>query len=254
MGKGINRFLLFSWIVMLSGCCSLHKEASFGPPYKNLITPDTQLNVNRTALLVIDAQNDFGSPGGAHPMPDLKVVMPRVVEAIDMFRSAGKPIIHVVRLYKANGTNADMCRRWQIQHDHLRVVVPDTWGSQLVPATNPTGAKLDAQTLMNRGIQQLTKSEFVCYKPRFNGFYDTSLNKFLGSMDIDSVVVVGITFPNCVRATQLGATDHNYRVALVPSACTQVYPDGLKSMQGEGVQLMTLHDLSRFLDLGTSPN
>ena len=146
-------------------------------PYENLITPDTKLNPGGTALLVIDTQNDFGSPKGAHPMPDLNTVMPRITEIIKMFRKADKPIVHVVRLYKADGTNADMCRRWQIQHEGLRVVVPDTWGSQLVPETNPTGAKLDAQALMHGNIQALTENEVVCYKSRFNGFHDTFLNQ-----------------------------------------------------------------------------
>ncbi len=250
MKRKLCMVLNFLLIGLLSGCCYTNKTTMPGPPYENLITPDTKLNPERTALLVIDTQNDFGSPKGAHPMPDLGAVMPGVTEIIKMFRKADKPIVHVVRLYKANGTNADMCRRWQIQHEGLRVVVPDTWGSQLVPETNPTGARLDAQALMNRNIQKLSENESVCYKPRFNGFYDTSLNEFLESKNVNSVVIIGITFPNCVRATQLGATDHNYRVGLVPSACTQVYGEGLKAMQGEGVQLMSVDDLRRFLEPG----
>jgi nicotinamidase-related amidase len=115
--------------------------------------------------------------------------------------------------------------------------------------TNPTGAKLDAQALMHGNIQALTENEVVCYKSRFNGFHDTFLNQFLESKNVDSVVILGITFPNCVRATQLGAIDHDHRVGLVPSGCTQVFPEGLKTMQGEGVQLMSLDDLRRFLTL-----
>lgn len=57
---------------------------------------------------------------------------------------------------------------------------------------------------------------------------------------------------NRVRATQLGAKDHDYRLGLVPSACTQVYPGGLKAEHGEGVQLMTIEALEKFLHSGNA--
>jgi len=184
-------------------------------------------------------------------MPDLDVVMPKIRDVVEKFRRAGKPIVHVVRLYQPDGSDADRCVRWAIRHKGLRLVVPNTWGSQLLPETNPTGARLDARALMDGQIQKLTGKEFVCYKPRFNGFHNTSLHQFLQTQNINSVVFVGITFPNCVRATQLGATDRDYRVALVPAACTQVYQGGLEAMQGEGVQLLTSAGLDRLLDDGT---
>jgi len=61
------------------------------------------------------------------------------------------------------------------------------------------------------------------------------------------VVIAGVTFPNCVLAAQLGATDRDYRVGLVPSACTQVEDTGLVAMQNKGVHLMTVEDLQEFL-------
>jgi nicotinamidase-related amidase len=213
------------------------------PPYQNLVTPYTQLNPDRCALLIIDTQNDFGDPKGAHPMPDLDQVMPNLVKAIEVFREAESLIIHVVRLYKEDGSNVDLCRRRHFEQGELRMVVPGTWGSELVATTNPTGAKLDPDALFAGEFQELTPTELVMHKPRFSAFHDTPLKAFLDSKGIDSVVIVGITFPNCVRATQFGATDNGYRVGLIPSACTGVYDEGLKAMQAVGVQLITLDDL-----------
>ncbi len=229
-------------MLLLTGC-----RAGTLPSGRNVVTPFTRLSYQNSALLVIDTQNDFGSPGGSHTMPDFKSVIPNVERAIRIFRAAGRPVIHVVRLYPADGSNSDLCLRWQIANQGLRVVVPGTWGSELVPCTNPNGARLDPKLLMSGRVQQISDREFVCYKPRFNGFFRTPLSRFLRSQGIGSVVIVGITFPNCVRATQLGATDHDFRVALVPEACTQVYPDGLRAMQGEGVQLISLGALKESL-------
>jgi len=221
------------------------------PPYQNLVTPLTQLNLDSCTLLVIDTQNDFGDPKGSYPVPDLERVMPNLVRAIELFREAGKLVIHVIRLYKEDGSNVDLCRRWHFQQGELRMVVPETWGSELVAGTNPTGRKLDPEILLAGGFQELRPNELAMYKPRFSAFHDTPLKALLDSKGIDSVIIVGITFPNCVRATQFGASDNGYRVGLIPSACTGVYDDGLKAMQAVGVQLMTLDELeSRF---GVSP-
>ena len=216
-------------------------------PYENLVTPYTKLNGDRCALLVIDTQNDWGDPHGSFPLPDLAGVVPDIVEAIEIFRAAGLPVVHVVRLHKEDASNIDLCRRWQFEQGDLRTVVPGTWGSQLVASTTPTGAELDAEALLAGQVQELTPTEFVVYKPRFSAFHATPLHDFLAVRGIDSVVIVGITFPNCVLAAQLSATDHDYRVGLVPSACTQVDDGGLRAMQNKGVQLMTLEELRQLL-------
>lgn len=216
-------------------------------PLENLVTPYTQLNARRCALLVIDVQNDWGDPQGASPMPGLDEVMPQVIEAIEIFRSAALPIVHVVRLYREDGSNVDLCRRWQVEQGNLRVGIPHTWGSQLVASTNPNGAELDADALLAGEIQELASLEFVMFKPRFSAFHSTPLEDFLAAGGIDSVVIVGLTFPNCILAAQLSATDRDYRVGLVPGACTQVNDDGLRGMQNKGVQLMTLDELRELL-------
>jgi nicotinamidase-related amidase len=216
-------------------------------PDENLVTPYTELNPSGCALLVIDVQNDFGDPHGAHPLPDMDSVIPNLVEVIKAFRRAELPAIYVVRLYKQDGSNVDLCRKWQFERGDLRVVVPGTWGSQLVEAINPSGAELDVERLLSGAFQELGPHEFVMYKPRFSAFHATPLKGFLDDLDIDSVVIAGLTFPNCILATQLGATDHDYRVGLVPSACTQVEDEGLKAMQNKGVQLMTVEDLRNLL-------
>ena len=155
--------------------------------------------------------------------------------------------MHVVRLYKEDGSNVDLCRKWQFEEGELRAVVPGTWGSQLVASTNPTGADLDAEYLLAGKVQEYTPIEFAIYKPRFGAFHDTCLHDFLTAKAVDSVVIVGLTFPNCVLAAQLGATDRDYRVSLVSEACTQVDDAGLAAMQNKGVQLMAVEDLWGFL-------
>jgi len=130
-------------------------------PFQNLSTPYTELHRESCALLVIDVQNDYGDPGGAYPIEGVELVIPEVVRVIEVFRIAKRPIVHVARLYNEDGSNVDMCRKWQFERGELRAVVPDTWGSQLVTPTNPTGADLDVIGLLSGKLQELTHNEVI---------------------------------------------------------------------------------------------
>ncbi len=213
----------------------------------NLKTPYTKLDPAGLALLVIDAQNDFAHPRGAFPLPGLDGVVPRLVRAIELFKAAGRPVIRVVRLYRPDGSNVDLCRRWQVEQGQLAWAAPHDWGSQLVEASNPAGTKLAVEDLLAGRVQTLAPGDYVIYKPRFSAFVNTDLHQFLGRMGVNSLVIVGLTFANCVRATQISATDLDYRVGLVPDACTDTDAKGLAVMQAMGVQLMTMADLEDLL-------
>ncbi|MGQ9536897.1 MAG: cysteine hydrolase family protein [Actinomycetota bacterium] len=208
----------------------------------NLVTPYTELHPGSCALLVVDTQNDYGSPHGARPVRGAEEVIPRIVEVVELFRRAKKLIVHVIRLYNPDGSNVDLCRRWQFERGEMRAVVAGTWGSQLVEAVSP-GVELDVERLLAGNFQELAPGEYAMYKPRFGAFSGTPLHAFLLERGVDSVIIVGITFPNCVLATQLGATDLDYRVGLVPEACTEVSEEGLFHMRNKGVQILGIEEL-----------
>lgn len=212
----------------------------------NLTTLYTELHPETAALLVVDTQNDYGDPRGTRPAPGAETVIPRIREVIDVFRSVNRTIVHVVRLYKPDGSNVDPCRRWQFEKGELRAVVAGTWGSQPVAAISP-GVELDVDMLLSGGFQELADNVYAMYKPRFGAFSGTPLHRFLRDRGVDSVIIVGITFPNCVLATQLGATDLDYRVGLVPEACTEVSEEGLRHIQNKGVQLLTIEDVKALM-------
>lgn len=214
----------------------------------NLETPYTVLNPETTALLVIDTQNDFGHPDGARSPSDAAEKVPRIARIVEMFRKAGNLIIHVIRLYEEDGRNVDPCRRWQVEQGKLSAVVPGTWGSQPCEEVVPEGVTLDTKLLLSGRMQKVSEIEYILYKSRLGAFHGTHLAKGLRYKGIDSVVIVGITFANCVRATQFGATDNDFRVGLVPEAVTLTNPDGLAAMQAVGVQMMEIDELEAWLE------
>ena len=73
---------------------------------------------NRVALLTIDAQRDFcmsSGRGKAGCSAPFTAAMTRLTEG---FRAKGRPIVHVVRLYRCDGSNVE-CVSMRTEHQML---------------------------------------------------------------------------------------------------------------------------------------
>jgi nicotinamidase-related amidase len=64
--------------------------------------------------VTIDTQRDV-LDGGAFEIAGTSAVLPQIHMLLNAFRDAGRPIVHIVRLYTPDGANADLCRRRTIE-------------------------------------------------------------------------------------------------------------------------------------------
>jgi len=108
------------------------------------------------ALLTVDAQNDFARSEGGLAVCGGEGVVPRLGTLARIARTGGRPIYHIVRLYLADGSNAELCRRAAIQAGQ-RSLVPDSDGAELVAELKPQGkaSRLDGKLLLAGEIQPL---------------------------------------------------------------------------------------------------
>ena len=90
----------------------------------------------RSALITIDVQCDT-LDGGPFEVPGTSAILPRIERLAETFRSRGAPIVHVVRLYKPDGSNVDPCRRDRVQHG-ASLVIAGSSGSQIAPPLLPS--------------------------------------------------------------------------------------------------------------------
>jgi nicotinamidase-related amidase len=158
--------------------------------------------------------------------------MRRMLEA---YRCQHLPIIHVLRLYSPDGSNADLCRRAAIENGKA-VVLPDSAGAELAGSLKPgSDTRIDATLLLANQLQLLADNEWAMYKPRWDAFYRTPLESHLRSLGVNTIVVVGCNFPNCPRATVYGASARDFRVVLIADAVSGVYDQGLRELNGIGV-------------------
>ncbi|HEU0089485.1 MAG TPA: isochorismatase family cysteine hydrolase [Pseudonocardiaceae bacterium] len=202
----------------------------------------TQPHYARSALLTIDLQRDFLSDGG-YGIVGTTEVLPAVRRLVAGYRAAGRPIVHVVRLYLPDGSNADLPRR-AVLACGASIALPGSPGSQLAEGLAPDEAvELDHDQLLAGQLQRLGPTEHVMFKPRWNAFYATGLDEHLRQAGVDTVVVAGCNYPNCPRGTLFGASERDYRAVLVTDAVSAWNERAGVELGGLGVLTTTTEEV-----------
>jgi nicotinamidase-related amidase len=189
------------------------------------------------ALVTIDVQRDT-LDGQPLEIPGTSDALPAMAALADAFRRAERPIVHVVRLYREDGSNVDLCRR-ELVEGGARILAPGDEGAELAPGLAPSGAPgLDAEMLLAGGLQPLGPGEWAMYKPRWGAFYETPLQDHLRGLGVDTLAFCGANFPNCPRTSIYEASERDFRVVVAVDAVSGIYERGRAELEGIGVALM----------------
>lgn len=195
-----------------------------------------------SALVVIDTQRDV-LDDGALPIAGTSAALPAMRRVLEAFRAAERPIVHIVRIYERDGSNADLCRR-ELLRDGAAILIRGSVGSQIAAELLPEpGVELDAGLLLGGGVQQLGPGEVVIFKPRWGAFYRTPLEDHLRAQRVSTVVFAGCNFPNCPRTSIYEASERDFRVVLVRDAISGLYERGEQELEGIGVRMMNAGDV-----------
>jgi ureidoacrylate peracid hydrolase len=171
-----------------------------------------RLDLPRTAVLVIDMQNDFGSAGGMFDRAGIDITGIQQAVAptrrvLDGARQAGLPIVHVRMAHPPDLVNAGPTdsphRRKHVpmQLGDGRVLVEGTWNTRILPELEPQAG------------------EPVVTKHRYSGFFETELDDTLRSLGARFLIVTGCTTSICVESTVRDAMFRDYS-CLVLEDCT----------------------------------
>jgi ureidoacrylate peracid hydrolase len=180
-----------------------------------------QIDSHRTAVIVVDMQNDFGSEGGmfARAGIDISAIQAAVAptaRVLDMARRVGMPVVYLKMAFASDLSNAggpEAPNRML----HLRMGVGD-------PVTSPDGHKsriLIEDTWNTDILTELTPQpgDNVVVKHRFSGFFETNLDTLLRDLGMTTLVFTGCTTSVCVESTLRDAFFRDYR-CLVLADCT----------------------------------
>jgi nicotinamidase-related amidase len=206
----------------------------------------TSADWRNAALLTIDTQNDFTLPNSPFAITGTFEIVPKMRQVLYAFRTAHKPIIHLIRIYNSDGSNVDLCRKRAVVELGKKLLIAGTQGAELVdelkPSSSSSKVRLETGLLLKGKMQQVATKEWIMYKPRWGAFYATSLERHLLDLNTNTVVICGCNFPNCPRTTVYEASERDFRVVLISDATSNIYERGLHELDKIGVELMTSND------------
>ena len=170
------------------------------------ITLDEILLAEGTAVLVVDAQNDFCSVGGrSHgrgtDISEIVAVLPHIHALLETARACGVAVIYIQNTVFATGVLnglPDLARRigaWG--RDNPLVTLSGSWGHAIVDVLAPHPGDL------------------VVQKFRQSGFVGTNLEMVLRANGWRAVLVCGVETHACVEATARDAMGRDFAVVLV---------------------------------------
>lgn len=179
------------------------------------------IDCNRSAVIVVDMQNDFGSKGGMFERAGIDIApITQAVEptakVLSAARQAGIPVIYLQMQHRADLADmgaADSPHRQR--HARLsvgekmiapdgresRILIAGEWGTQIVDALAPQ------------------PKDIVLPKHRFSGFFETELNTILQGLGIKFLIFTGCTTSICVESTIRDAMFRDYHCVLLED-CT----------------------------------
>lgn len=204
----------------------------------------------RSALLVIDVQNDF-MPGGALPVPDGNAVVPQINALAQRF---GNVIVtqdwHPRRhaSFASSHPGRHPFERIQLAYgeqtlwpDHC---VQDSPGAELHPNLRLPQARLILRKGCNPGIDSY--SAFLEADRRTH----TGLAGYLRERGIDTLFLCGLALDFCVAWSALDASDAGFTTHVIEDACRAIDLDGSAErawldMREAGVKRIGSEDLGR---------
>ncbi|HWF68758.1 MAG TPA: isochorismatase family cysteine hydrolase [Mycobacterium sp.] len=211
--------------------------------------PYTRPLPDSAVLVLIDVQRDFYADDAPLPIEGTKAAIPAMAALVTEFRDRAMPIVHVVRLYRPDGSNADMVRKQAIEQG-ARYAIPGSAGSQIAPELLPNPVELDHELLLSGELQQIGPREHVMYKPRWGAFYQTKLEQHIRDTGSDTLVFVGCNFPNCPRTSIYEASERDFRIVLVSDALSGLDDRGIKECRAIGVDVRNLSATIAWLSQG----
>ena len=183
-----------------------------------------EIDPARTAMIVVDMQNDFVATGAPMETPAARAIVPRLAEALTMCREAGIRVIYTAHVHRRDGSDMGLFDDMHPPIATRDALVDGTPGVDIYPELAPLAG------------------EHVIKKHRYSGFFGTDLDIVLREWNIDTVIVSGTTTENCCLATARDAMFRNYRVVFLSDAtATYDYPDrGFGPMPNAEVHHATL--------------
>ena len=179
------------------------------------MTP-TGPEIEKSALIIVDMQNDFVHPEGRFGMmakqePErnidhefLSSPTPHVKRLAASFREAGRPVVYIAHVLSPDYSDAAFPYWRYDRPSNSQFIVEGTWGAEIIDELTPE------------------EGEHLVVKKGFGGFSNTPLDTILRNYGVTTCVVTGVTTCVCVSTTIRGGVEKNYRMIIVGDGTAEV--------------------------------
>jgi len=169
------------------------------PDYK--VHRRVTLDAARTALVIIDMQNDFVRDEGTLQVASAPSTVPAINRLLELARSSG------MRVVFSQDTHDPGDPEFEIWPAHA---LRGTWGWQMIDELTPR------------------EGELVVQKVRYDAFYGTELDHMLSLWNVKTILLCGTVANICVHYTAASAALRWYEVVIAKDAVSAVEPCDLE--------------------------
>ena len=191
------------------------------------------VDLDRTALVIIDMQRDFLEPGGfgetlGNDVSRLQTAVGPCAAVLDAARAAKMLVIHTREGHRPDLSDAP---RAKIERGEpaMRIGAPGPMGRILV--RGEPGHDIIPELYPIAG-------EPVIDKPGKGAFCQTDLELMLRNRAIETLLVCGVTTEVCVNTTVREANDRGFRCVVLSDCCASYFPEfhaaGLAMIKAQG--------------------
>jgi nicotinamidase-related amidase len=166
------------------------------------VQDEIRLNPNRTALVVIDMQNDFVHRGGAVLVPDAGATISAIRDLLNLARASRMRVVY------SQDTHRQGDPEWKIWPEHCR---EGSWGWEIVAELAPGS------------------DDTVLRKARYDAFYGTQLDDILRLWGVDTLVICGTGANIGVHYTAASAALRWYAIVIPRDAISALEPFDLEA-------------------------
>lgn len=187
-----------------------------------------KLDLNTTAVLVIDMQKDFLEPGRPFYAPMGHEMMNRLAGFIQKCRAKGLKIIYTRHEYRRDGSDMGLYRHLCSEYENLSASIAGTEGAEICDEVAPEDG------------------DYIVVKHCFNAFQGTDLDILLRSMGIRTLILTGVNTDQCCFSIARGAIDLGYDIVFVSDlTATKDLPDlGFGAVSAQEVHRVFLAEVA----------
>jgi ureidoacrylate peracid hydrolase len=206
----------------------------------------------KTAVIVVDMQNDFGAKGGmldrfGIDISPIQEAIAPTASVLAAARQTGIKIIYLKMGFRPDlsdlGSSDSVNRTLHLMvgvGDSIhapngaesRILIRDTWNTDIVPELEPQA------------------DDIVIYKHRYSGFYQTELDATLQQLGVKYLIITGCTTSVCVESTVRDAMFRDYVCVLLADCMGEPIGHGLPRSNHEASLLVIQMQFGRVSDSG----